>query len=129
MIGLDTNVLVRYLVQDDPAQTARATRLIERELSDSEPGFVSLVVLMETCWVLKRIYGATKDEQRAMARGILETRQLVVEARATVNRAIDKAESGEFADALIAEIAREAGCSRVVTFDRRAIKVGMALLA
>jgi len=128
MIGLDTNVLVRYLAQDDPVQTARATKLIERELSDTVPGYISLVVLMETCWVLKRLYGATRDEQRAMARGLLDARQLVVERRISVSRAIDKSTNGEFADALIAELAREAGCSRLVTFDKRAAKVGMSLL-
>ena len=57
MIGLDTNVLVRYLVQDEANQSARATRLIERELSEREPGFIGLIVLVETCWVLKRLYG------------------------------------------------------------------------
>lgn len=128
MIGLDTNVLVRYLTQDDPAQTARATKLIERELSDTEPGYISLVVLMETCWVLKRLYGATKEEQCAMARGLLDARQLVVERRVSVSRAIDNAAYGEFADALIAELAREAGCSQIVTFDKRAAKAGMSLL-
>jgi len=55
MIGLDTNVLVRYLAQDEPNQAARATRLIEEELSVAEPGFISLVVLVELCWVLKRL--------------------------------------------------------------------------
>ena len=54
LIGLDTNVLVRYLAQDDRVQAARAVRLVERELSQRQPGYISLVVLVETCWVLKR---------------------------------------------------------------------------
>jgi len=58
MTGLDTNVLVRYLAQDDARQSAIATRWIEEELSPSQPGFVSLVVLVEVCWVLQRLYSA-----------------------------------------------------------------------
>lgn len=129
MIGLDTNILVRYLAQDEPRQAARATRLIEGELSDREPGYISLVVLVETCWVLKRIYGATPAEQRSTVRGLLDARQLVVESRVAVGRAIDAAVAGDFADALISELAREAGCIRTVTFDRRAAKVGMTVIA
>lgn len=64
MIGLDTNVLVRYLTQDDPAQAARATRLMEQELSENEPGYVGLVALAETTWVLQRLYRASAAEIR-----------------------------------------------------------------
>jgi predicted nucleic-acid-binding protein len=53
MIGLDTNVLLRYLVQDDPVQSPRATEIITRRLSEEEPGFVSLVTILEVVWVLK----------------------------------------------------------------------------
>ena len=62
MIGLDTNVLVRYMAQDDPKQSAIATRLIEKELSPGEPGFISLMVLAELCWVLKSLYSASAGE-------------------------------------------------------------------
>jgi predicted nucleic-acid-binding protein len=130
MIGLDTNVLVRYLVQDEPAQSSRATRLIEHELSDREPGYIGLVVLVETCWVLKRLYGATPAELRDTVRDLLDTRQLVVERRtvvaATLARLGDGA--GDIADALVVEGATEAGCARTVTFDKAAVKLGMGLL-
>jgi predicted nucleic-acid-binding protein len=130
MVGLDTNVLVRYLAQDDAAQSARATRLVERELSEREPGYIGLVVLVETCWVLRRLYGATPDEVRQVVRDLLAARQLVVEQRALVARALarlgDKA--GDLADALIAEGAAEAGCARTVTFDRTGMRLGMELL-
>ena len=62
MIGLDTHVLARYLTQDDVWQAALASRLIENELTIARPGFVSLVVLAELCWVLSRLYSATMDE-------------------------------------------------------------------
>lgn len=50
MIGLDTNVLVRYLAQDDPTQSPRATEIIEQEISKEKPGYISSVVLVETVW-------------------------------------------------------------------------------
>lgn len=130
MTGLDTNVLVRYLAQDDAAQSARATRLIEQELSEREPGFIGLVVVVETCWVLRRLYGATATELRDTVRDLLGTRQLVVEQRAVVARALARLGegAGDMADALIAEGAAEAGCSRTVTFDRQGGRLAMELL-
>jgi len=130
MIGLDSNVLVRYLAQDEPAQSARATRLIERELGERSPGYVSLVVLVETCWVLKRLYGATPAEIGATVRDLLDARQIVVAQRAAVGAALARLAdgSGDFSDALIAECALEAGCERCVTFDKSAAKLGMVLL-
>ena len=130
MTGLDTNVLVRYLAQDDAAQSARATRLIEQELSEREPGFIGLVVLIETCWVLRRLYGATATELRDTVRDLLGTRQLVIEQRAVVARALARLGegAGDMADALIAEGAAEAGCSRTVTFDRQGGRLAMELL-
>jgi predicted nucleic-acid-binding protein len=130
MIGLDTNVLVRYLAQDDAAQSARATRLIERELSEREPGFVGLVVLVETCWVLRRLYGASAAELRDTVRDLLGTRQLAIEQRTVVLRAMARLGdgAGDLADALIAEGAVAAGCARTVTFDKHGVRLGMELL-
>ncbi len=130
MIGLDSNVLVRYLAQDEAAQAARATRLIERELSEREPGFIGLIVLVETCWVLKRLYGATAPELHDTVRDLLDSRQLAVENRAPVARALGRAidDGADLADALISECAVGAGCKRTVTFDRSAAKAGMAVL-
>ncbi len=130
MIGLATNVLVRYLVQDEPFQSARATRLIEHELSDREPGYIGLVVLVETCWVLKRLYGATPTELRDTVRDSLDTRQLVVERRAVVAAVLARLGdgAGDIADALVVEGASDAGCARTITFDKAAVKIGMAVL-
>ena len=79
MIGLDTNVLVRYIAQDDKVQSARATRLIEGECSDSTPGYVGLVVLAEVVWVSESRYDATRVEIAQIVRRILSTRQLLVQ--------------------------------------------------
>jgi predicted nucleic-acid-binding protein len=68
MIGLDTNVIVRYLAQDDPVQSARATELLERELSEEEPGFVSVVAMAETASVLERVYGSSPQPSSACSR-------------------------------------------------------------
>jgi predicted nucleic-acid-binding protein len=130
VIGLDTNVLVRYLAQDDRAQAARAVRLIERELTEREPGYISLLVLVETCSVLKRLYGATPIELRTMVRDLLDTRQFAVEHRTVIVHALAKLGegAGDLADALIAQLALAAGCQRILTFDRSAAKLGMTLL-
>ena len=136
MIGLDTNVLVRYLAQDDPAQSAKATQLIEGELNERQPGFISLIVIVETCWVLKRLYGATPAELRETMNDLVDARQLSVERRPLVSRALVRlaklagsaAATADIADALIAEIAADAGCDRTMTFDKAATKLGMTLL-
>lgn len=134
MIGLDTNVLVRYLAQDDLKQAATAARLIDEELTVSRPGFISLVVLAEMCWVLSRLYGATQQELASTAEEILNMAQFHVEHREVVQTAIGLVQGGKrsstgFVDVLIANIAISRGCSRVVSFDKVAVRnAGMTLL-
>ena len=130
MIGIDTNVLVRYIAQDDPAQSRRATALIERECSESDPGFVGLVVLAELVWVAETCYSASREEQRQIVRRVLETRQLIVQESETVWQALRLFEQGkaDFADCLVERTAASAGCMRTVTFDKAAARIGMALL-
>lgn len=122
MIGLDTNVLVRYLVQDDPSQSVAATILIERQLTELEPGFISVVVMAETAWVLDRAYGFSGREIAAAIERTLQADRLVVENEQEVFAAMTvlKAAAGSFADALIAALAINAGCSHTLTFDRKA---------
>jgi predicted nucleic-acid-binding protein len=133
MIGLDTNVLVRYLAQDDALQSAIATRLIEQELSAAQPGFVSLVVLTELGWVLKRLYGASEAELLDTVADLLTSPQFQVENRAVVQAAVLqmrglKTKVG-WADLLIAQIALAQGCSHTVSFDKTAVRsAGMTLL-
>src|SRR5437762_609207 len=95
MIGLDTNVLVRYLAQDDPKQAARATRLIEQELTASEPGFISLVVLAELCWVLTRLYAASPEEIKQTVEDLLGTPRFHLERREVVQAAVQRAKGGK----------------------------------
>jgi predicted nucleic-acid-binding protein len=134
MIGLDTNVLVRYLAQDEPKQAALATRLIEKELSAAAPGFISLLVLTELCWVLKSLYGASQDELVATVEHLLQTAQFRVERREVVQAAIQwtrdsKRSKAGFVDVLIAQVATAEGCSHMASFDKAAVRgAGMTLL-
>lgn len=134
MIGLDTNVLVRYLAQDNAKQAAQATHLIEQELSASNPGFISTVVLAELCWVLARLYEAGQAELVAMVGDLLGSHQFHLEHREVVQataRHIKQSSSKKigFADVLVAQLAQAEGCERTVTFDKTAARVaGMALL-
>jgi predicted nucleic-acid-binding protein len=131
VIGLDTNVLVRYLTQDDAAQARVVSRLIERELSTAKPGLVLAVVLAETLWVLGDLYGATESEKVDCAERLLATRQLKMQHKPAVERAVQAARSAScgLVDCLIAEIAADEGCDHVATFDRKAGKqTGFSLL-
>ena len=131
MIGLDTNVLVRYLAQDDPAQSAKATELIERGLTEAEPGFISVVAMAEMAWVLERAYALADQEIAAAIEGALQAEVLVVENEQEVFSAMIalKDGRGSFADALIGALSAKAGCSRTLTFDRWAQRLeGFELL-
>ena len=131
MIGLDTNILVRYLTQDDAAQTRAASRLIEHQLSAQDPGLILAIVLAETLWVLGDLYDATNDEQIDCVERLLKTRQFEIQHRAAITRAVALARGAKcgVADCLIAEIALAEGCTHVATFDKKAAKSrGYALL-
>ena len=125
MIGLDTNILVRYLAQDDPIQSPVATDIIEFRLTEGNPGFISTVAMVETVWVLDRAYGLADHEIAAVLERILQADTLVVENEQEVFTATMalKEGSGSFADALIGALGARAGCSRTLTFDRTALRL------
>jgi|SRR5215471_4967941 len=125
MIGLDTNILVRYLVQDDPVQSAKATELIERRLTSDNPGFCSIVAIVETVWVLDRVYGFTAQEIAAAVERMLQAETLVIDNEQEVFSAMMAIKDGwgEFADAVIAALGKKAGCSCTFTFDRKALRL------
>jgi predicted nucleic-acid-binding protein len=125
MIGLDTNILVRYLAQDDPVQSAKATEVIERRLGLATRGFVSVVTMAETVWVLDRAYGLTDREIAAAIERMLQVEVLVVENEQEVFAAMVtlKQGRGAFADALIAELGARAGCIHTLTFDKKALRL------
>jgi len=130
MIGLDTNVLVRYIAQDDPKQSARATAVINT-LSNEEPGFITLVSLVELVWVMQGCYNATKPEIAAILEMLLRTQELVVENAETAIKALNifAGSKADFSDCLIERSANKAGCEYTVTFDGNAAKTsGMRLV-
>jgi predicted nucleic-acid-binding protein len=125
MIGLDTNVVVRYLAQDDPVQSPKATELIERRLAQQHPGFISVVAMVETAWVLERAYGLADHEIAAVIESLLQADVLVVEREEEVFYAMIalKEKRVSFADALIAALGARANCSHTFTFDRKALRL------
>lgn len=128
MIGLDTNVVVRYLVQDEPKQSARATAEIDA-LTETEPGFLSLVTVVELYWVLRRAYGVSESRCAELIEALLDARELRIDRDAVVRTAVTASRTGtEFADAVIAELGRVAGCDHTATFDRHAARKGVMRL-
>ena len=132
MIGLDNNIVVRYLAQDDPVQSAKATRLLERRLREENPGFVSVVAMVETVWVLERAYRLRDAIIADAIERMLQADVLVVESEQEVFTAMIalKEGRGSFADALIGALGAKAGCSRTLTFDAKAARLpGRELLS
>ena len=125
MIGLDTNILVRYLTQDDPDQSRKATEIIERRLTEENPGFVSIVAMVEIVWVLDRAYGFSAREIAAAVERMLQTDVLAVEHEREVFTAMIALKNGQgtFADAVIAALGARANCSCTLTFDQKALRL------
>jgi predicted nucleic-acid-binding protein len=125
MIGLDTNVLVRYIMQDDAKQARLATKLIE-SLSEDSPGFISLVSIVELSWVLESAFGLSRSQivevfQNLMAVDVFKLDRVAVVAAAV--RAYGEGKA-DFADYLIERSSVQAGCTRTMTFDKTAAKTG-----
>jgi predicted nucleic-acid-binding protein len=123
MLGLDTNVLVRYLVQDEPQQCQRAKRLLARELAKGEPVLISLLVLLETEWVLRSRYELEKQQRLSTLSALLDTADLTFEDEACIEQALYswKDSTADFADSLIEARNRRLGCSGTATFDAKAL--------
>lgn len=121
MTGLDTNVLVRYLTEDDPVQARRAAELIRTTTVRGERCYISALVLCELAWVLLGAYEVSKTDLLTTLDRILGTAQFVIGDKAVVRRAVENYRSGraDFADYVIGALNRDADCSKTVTFDRR----------
>ncbi len=131
MTGLDTNVLARYIMQDDSKQSPLATSLVE-SLTAEAPGFVPLVAVIELVWVLSSAYRLERAQVVEALEGLLRTKEIVVERAEIVWKAVRafRDGTGDFADCLIERSAVAAGCERTMTFDRGAAKhCGMILIS
>jgi len=124
MMGLDTNVLLRYLAQDHPKQSPRATEIIERRLTEQEPGFVSLVTILEIVWVLKSLFKRSRQEIANDLEMLLAADTLEVQNEQEVYLAVVSLRNGvgTFEDALIGSLGAWRGCSATLTFDEDAAK-------
>jgi len=122
LIGLDTNVLVRFIVRDDLPQTKAATRLIEARCTAETPGLVSSIVLCEIVWVLSRGYGYSRGEVAEVLRRILSVQELRVHRPDLAWRVMQRFEAGraDFADYLIGLSNREEKAQITFTFDAKA---------
>lgn len=131
-VGIDTNILLRMVLNDDPEQRAIALAFGEG-LSDEAPGYISLIVLVEFAWSLSSRYRQPKEQVLDAVRRLLKTQTLVIESFDAVVRALERSSSPlvDFADALIAEHNLAMGCSHTVTFDQNAASriPGMEILA
>ena len=124
MIALDTNVLIRFLVEDDEAQSRRVTELVEGAVARDEQLFISDIVMCETVWVLSSAYRFSRAEIVDALSQLLRARSVVFSSADSIARALDayRKEKGDFADYLIREHARSAGAETVATFDGALLK-------
>jgi predicted nucleic-acid-binding protein len=122
VIGIDSSVLLRYLLDDDPVWSPLATRFIEEDLTVEEPGYVNLVVLAETVWSLRRAPGFEKWKLAEVVENLLAFDKLVIAERDAVANALSRyrSDGAGFADFLIAELNRAAGASATVAVDKAA---------
>ena len=125
MLGIDTNVLVRYVMRDDEAQFEKASRLIKREISAGEAVFVSLPVLLESEWVLRSRYKLEKAEIVEVISALLDATEIQFEAEPVIEESLRlwKDSTASFADCLIGTHNRRLGCRATATFDRKAARL------
>lgn len=125
MIGIDTNILVRYIVHDDPTQARAATRFIEHTLGDDKPGFINRIVLCELVWVLESGYGYVRAQIAETLQRLFEVDRLRIETPDLAWRALDAYRAGiDFSDAIIALVNVSMNCEYTASFDRRAARFG-----
>ena len=120
MTGVDTNVLVRYFVEDDRDQTDRVRRFLAGSRAAGEPVYISSIVLCETVWVLRSVFGKSRSEVLSALEHLLNVDVFQIEQPDAVRRALQMSRKGrgDFADHLIGQLNRENGCRFTVTFDR-----------
>ena len=124
MIGLDTNVLIRLVVADDPTQAARAKQFVEHRCTPDSPCFINSVVLAEFVWVLTRVYQYRRSDIVAAIEGLLTGEDRIVEYHDEVRAGLEDYRSGrlDLIDALISQVNRAHGCEATATFDRKAAR-------
>jgi predicted nucleic-acid-binding protein len=125
MIALDTNVIVRFLVRDDPKQARAVYSRLKQAEADREPLFVPLVVVLETIWVLESAYDLSREEVLNALQDMGQMPALDLEAAEVVQRLVSSGRNAkaDLPDLLIAHSAEAAGCEAGLTFDTKAAKL------
>ena len=125
MIGLDTNVILRYLLQDDPKQASQVNRIFEQLLSGENPGFICVATMLEIVWVLRSLLRQTNSQIATHLENLLAADSLEIQNEQQIFEAVFALRSGtgEFEDALIGALNAWEGCSYTLTFDRRAARL------
>ncbi len=126
MIGIDTNILLRLIVKDDANQLAQAQAFLTARSSQS-PAYVSLVTLIETIWALQNIYDFSKKQTLECLALLMNSREICLQDEIAIDVAAKSYSNSkiDFADALIAAVNSEHGCTQTITFDKWAIKSGL----
>jgi predicted nucleic-acid-binding protein len=124
MIGLDTNVLLRYFVKDDLLQWEKATKFVATRCTSDNPGFVDRIALCEMVWVLSRGYGYGRADVARVIGHLLTTQELLLEDEGLVRSALQSYEKSgiDFPDVLMAKVNLARGCEATATFDRKAAR-------
>ncbi len=132
MIGIDTNVLIRYIAQDDLHQAQLATKFIEKTCTTENPGFINHITLCEMCWVLKRLYKTRREQLHQIIEQLLRTAELAIQQPQIIWMALEAFQKGaaDFPDCLIAQVNAANNCTATVTLDQEAARVaGFQILA
>lgn len=130
MLGLDTNILLRYVLDDDAVQSPVAVRIVETECTPNQPGFINHVVLCELVWTLASGYRQPRAKISELIAGLLRIDRLAVEEPQEVAAAIVAFQAGaDFSDALVAIRNQRLGCSTTLTFDRKVARLSPMQLA
>ncbi len=128
MIAIDTNILVRYFVDDSPSQTLSVRHFFETSLTAESPGFIASLVLVELIWVLEDVYDIDAMSVIKIVQKLLHTHHIVIEHEAAIERALHLPHK-DLADSILHEIGKAAGCSKTVTFDKKFARLsGVELL-
>ena len=128
MITIDSNVLIRYIVRDDPVQAERARRLLQEELTAEEPGLITVAALAELCWVLRRGYRRSREEIESIVLELMQVEQLVFERAEAIEAALASPHAG-VVDSIIHEVGLLLGSEKTLTFDRKFARLdGVELL-
>jgi predicted nucleic-acid-binding protein len=122
MIGLDTNILVRVVTNDDPSQKKRVDRLLKEKCTSTDPGFITIVTIVELVWILQSHYNYAKDQIILVINSLLSAKDLLIEHEKSVLFALEKFSKNtcDFPDILIGEICKTNQCSTAMTFDKKA---------